>query len=126
VLQRHALVLGVALLGCAGAASAQAAAGDPWARVPALPKSYFSDDDFVDRIEKEYAAINADIDEQAKLNAAIKKSFDEMDMTQKMQRMQAYMAKNPQEAMKTMQAMQASANTTTEGVTSTSANSIRL
>ena len=123
---RHALALGILLLGCAGAASAQSAAADPWARVPAMPKSYFSDDDFIGKVDTEYAAINGEIDKQATLNAAIKKSFDEMDMTQKMQRMQAYMTKNPQEAMKTMQAMQASANTTTEGVTSTSTNNIRL
>jgi len=125
VLRRHALVLGVVLLGCAGAVSAQAAA-DPWARVPAMPTSYFSDDGFLDRVNQAYDAVVSDIDKQTKINAAVKKSFDEMDMTQKMQRMQAYMTRNPQEAMQMMQAMQASANTTTEGVTTTSTNSIRL
>lgn len=123
MLQRYALALTIVLLGCAGAAAAQTAA-DPWARVPAVPKSYFEDDDFLVKVDTQYAAINADIDKQAKINAAIRKSFDAMDMTQKMQRMQAYMAKNPQEAMKVMQAMQAAATTTNGGVTA--ANNIKL
>ena len=122
---RYALALSCVLLGWASAA-AQTVTQDPWTRVPAAPASYFSDDDFIGRVDNEYAAIVADIDKQAKLNAAIKKSFDEMDMTQKMQRMQAYMTKNPQEAMKAMQAMQAAANTTTTGVVSADSNNTRL
>lgn len=122
---RYALALSCVLLGWASAA-AQTVTQGPWTRVPAAPASYFSDDDFIGRVDNEYAAIVADIDKQAKLNAAIKKSFDEMDMTQKMQRMQAYMTKNPQEAMKAMQAMQAAANTTTTGIVSADSNNTRL
>lgn len=120
------LMASAMLVGGAGETVAQSTSPDPWSRVPAAATSFYSDDDFISKVETEYAAINANIDKQAAINAAIKKSFDEMDMAQKMQRIQAYMAKNPQEAMKVMQAMQASANTTTEGVNSTSTNSIKL
>lgn len=121
----HPLAMSILLLGLA-AAPAQTAAQDPWTRVPATPTSHFSDDDFIGRVDNEYTAINADIQKQSERNAAIKKSFDEMDMTQKMERMRAYMAKNPQEAMKMMQAMQASANATTHGVVSADSNNTRL
>jgi hypothetical protein len=123
---RYALALTTVLLGWAGAAAAQTAAPDPWTRVPAAPTSYYSDDDFVDRVSKVSVAVNADIDKQAKLNAVVKKSFEDMDVTQKAQRMQAYMMKNPQEAMKMMQAMQAAANTVTAGVSSANTNNTRL
>ena len=124
--RRCIFVACVLLVGGAAVTAGQSGSADPWSRVPAGPTSYFSDDDFVNKVDAAYAAINTDIDKQAKVNAAIKKNFDEMDMTQKMQRIQAYMAKNPQEAMKVMQAMQASANKTTEGVNATSTKSIRL
>ena len=121
---RHALALVTLLLAWTGAATAQTAARDPWSRVPALPTSYYSDDGFIDRVDQAYDAAVSDIEKQAKINAEIRKSFDQMDATQKMQRMQAYMTKNPQEAMKTMQAMQAAATTTTGGVTA--ANNVKL
>jgi len=124
--RRCIFVACVLFVGGAAVTAAQSGSADPWSRVPAAATSYYSDDDFVSKVDAAYAAINTDIDKQAKVNAAIKKNFDEMDMTQKMQRIQAYMAKNPQEAMKVMQAMQASANKTTEGVNATSTKSIRL
>ena len=121
---RPAFALSTLLLACTGAAAAQTAAHDPWSRVPAMPTSYYSDDNFVDLVSQQYDSVNSDIDKQAELNAKIKQSFDQMDVTQKMQRMQAYMMKNPQEAMKTMQAMQAAASTTTGGTTA--ANNMKL
>ena len=123
---RYALAVSIVLLGWAGAAAAQTAAPDPWTRVPAVPTSYYSDDDFVDRVSKVSVAVSTDIDIQEKLNAEIKKSFDAMDGMQKAQRMQAYMMKNPQEAMKMMQAMQAAGNTVTAGVSSANTNNTRL
>jgi hypothetical protein len=124
VFARPAFALSTLLLACTGAAAAQTATHDPWSRVPAMPTSYYSDDNFVDQVSQQYDSVNSDIDKQAELNAKIKQSFDQMDVTQKMQRMQAYMMKNPQEAMKTMQAMQAAASTTTGGTTA--ANNMKL
>jgi len=123
---RYALAMSIVLLGWAGAAAAQTAAPDPWTRVPAAPTSYYSDDDFVDRVSEVSVALNTDIDKQEKLNAEIKKSFDAMDGMQKAERMQAYMMKNPQEAMKMMQAMQAAGNTLTAGVSSANTNNTKL
>jgi hypothetical protein len=40
----------IGLLGWAGAAAAQTAALEPWTRVPAAPTSYYSDDNFVDKV----------------------------------------------------------------------------
>ena len=122
---RRALWLSVVLLASGTAASADAAS-DPWARVPATPKSYYSDDGFIDRVNQEYDALVSDIDKQAKLNSQLKKSFDEMDATQKMQRMQAFMTKDPQQAMKTMQAMQVAGSNGNNGTTSASVTNLRL
>src|SRR5215470_12305766 len=97
------------LFAWSGAAVAQTAAHDPWARVPAMPTSYYSDDNFIDRVNQEYDAAVSDIEKQAKLNTEIKSKFDQMDATEK---------------MKTMQAMQAAATTTSGGVTS--ANNTKL
>jgi hypothetical protein len=121
---RFALALSTVLLAWVGTVAAQTAATDPWTRVPAMPTSYYSDDGFVDRVNQAYDGVVSDIEKQRKINDELKKNFDQMDQNQKMQRMQAFMMKNPQEAMKTMQAMQAAATTTTGGVTA--ANNTKL
>jgi len=126
VLTRHALALSVVLLGWAGTAASQNSAGDPWTRVPAPPTSYYSDDGFIDRVSKEYEAVVSDIDKQAKVNAELRKSFDQLDATQKMQRMQALITTNPQGAMKMMQAMQASGSNVTAGATSAGTTDAQL
>src|SRR5512138_1570668 len=79
----------------------QAAAGDPWTRVPALATSCLADD-FTATIERLHETIKAELAKQEEANNEAKQKFDEMDMMQKMQKMQAFMAKDPQKAMKVM------------------------
>jgi len=126
VFRRHVLALTAVLLGWAGAAVSQAAAQDPWTRVPAVSTTYYSDDGFVERVSQAYDAVVSDIEKQTKVNAEIKKNFDQMDPNQKMQRMQALLAKNPQGAVKMMQAMQAAGGTVNTGATSASVTNVRL
>lgn len=124
MLQRYVLALGVTLLGWAGGSAGQSAGADPWARVPATPTGYYSDDGFLDRVNQAYDAVVSDIEKQTKINAEIKKRFDQMDASEKMQRMQTLLMKNPQDAAKMMHAMQAAATTTNGGVTA--ANNTKL
>lgn len=117
---RYALMLSAMLFGWMTTVTAQTAGPDPWIRVPQLPATYYSDDGFLDRANQAYDSVVADIEKQSKVNAELKKNFDQMDTNQKMQRMQALLAKNPQGAMKMMQAMQAAGSTVDTGTTSAS------
>jgi hypothetical protein len=76
---------------------------DPWKRVPA-PTSCYSDDGYEAKLHQAREALSADMEKQTELNATLQKKFDDMDMREKMSRMQAYMMKDPQAAMKMMQA----------------------
>jgi hypothetical protein len=126
VFTRPALVLGLLLVGSAGHSAAQTATPDPWTRVPATPSTYFTDDGFVDRVSQAYDVLVSDIEKQSKINNELKKTYGQMDITQKMQRLQAFMTKNPQEAAKVMQAMQTAGTDINTGATSGNTANVRL
>jgi Fe-S cluster assembly iron-binding protein IscA len=100
---RYQSVLGLAALGVL--APMQGTTSEPWKLVPALPaNSCFADDGFGAKVQEAEQAAMAARERQDELNAKIKKQFDEMDMTEKGQRMQAWMMKNPQAATQMLQA----------------------
>ncbi|HUF22072.1 MAG TPA: hypothetical protein VMP00_15125 [Burkholderiales bacterium] len=94
-------------LGLASDVTAQAAPSNPWTMVLAPATTCHPDDDFGERLVAASAAIQAAMQRQETVNAAAKETFDAMDMSEKAQRMQAFMMQNPQEAMKILQAEQA-------------------
>jgi hypothetical protein len=76
-----------------------------WKIVPVLaPGSHFSDDGFSGKIVEAQNAAIAAKDAQDGLNAKITEQFNKMDMSEKAQRMQAWMMKNPQAASKLLEA----------------------
>ncbi|CAN5791673.1 hypothetical protein BH23GEM3_BH23GEM3_13960 [soil metagenome] len=97
------------VLGLASDVTAQAAPPNPWTMVPAPATSCDADDDFGEKLAAASTAIQAAKQRQETVNAASKEKFDAMDMSERAQRMQAFMMKNPQEAMKMLQAEQAAA-----------------
>jgi len=106
---RLALGTALALLGATGVVRAQSASADPWGRVPAVPAGcYYEAADF-ERFSQAEAAMAAEYTRQKKVNDDLTNEFNKMDMSVKMQRMQAFMMKDPQKAMAMMQGMQASA-----------------
>ena len=114
---RHFVALvAVTVLAQGSRAFAQTAQGDPWRLVPPLPTACFADDDFSSRLDAAMNTINTEIEKQDKVNAAAKEKFDNMDMAEKAQRMQAFMMKDPQAAMKMMQAQQATGTAATSAV----------
>jgi hypothetical protein len=74
--------------------------------VPSLPTTCYRDDDFNDKLSAASVKLQSEVERQAGINAAARERFDKMDMSEKAQRMQAFMMKNPQQAMKMMQAEQ--------------------
>ena len=113
---RRGAFFAIAAVAAASAASAQAPQGDHWKYMPALATSCFSDDGFAEKLGAAREAINAEIEKQDKINAAAKEKFDNMDMMEKAQRMQAFMMKNPQAAAKMLQGQQQAADATTGAV----------
>ena len=97
--------------------TAQSPAADPWQRVPALPTSCLADE-FTTSVRTLRESIQNELEKVKETNDRLELEYSRMDMQEKMRRMQAFMAKNPQEAMKVMQAMQSAAATTTSGVMS--------
>ena len=117
-----ALLLAVASLD----AAAQTATADPWRKVPAAPTTCYPDDGLADRIDKAITELNTEITRQSQVNADLRKRFDAMDMSERAQRMQAFMMKNPQEAMKILQAEQAAGAKATSDVTAVNETVKRL
>jgi hypothetical protein len=97
----------VITLGVSLEAAAQVAPPEAWKLVPALPTTCYRDDAFNDRLRAAGVAITNEVERQGKINAAARERFDNMDISEKAQRMQAFMMKNPQAAMKMMQGEQA-------------------
>ena len=114
---RLAAGLGLCVVGLSGRVAAQSTVADPWSGVPALPTSCFRGDDFETTVNAAADRNNAEWTRQADLNARIKARFDSIDPGERMQRLQAYMMKNPQKAMEAMQAMQATGASVTADVT---------
>jgi len=122
---RRVAVLAIAALGVSSHARAQAPA-DPWRRVPAATTSCFSDDGLSRRLHEIGLSVQDDLRKQRELNNELTAKFQKMDMMEISQRMQAYMAKNPQEAMKMMQAQQQAASGMRTGATNAEADNTRL
>ena len=109
---RLALGFACSLLAMAALASAQSATADPWAGVPALPVSptgCFADDGFGERINSAIEANATELRRQTEFNDGVKNRQNAIDMREVMQRMNAFMAKNPQRAQEAIQAMQSMA-----------------
>jgi len=116
----------VILLGGSILVSAQSAASDPWSRVPAAPTGCYFDAGDIGRFDAASATLTTDYDRQKKINDDLAQQFEHLDMNVKMQRMQAFMMKDPQKAMQVMQAMQAGATTMTSQVHTSSAEGPKL
>lgn len=87
------------LLAVLAAVPALSAEPDAWANVPPLSTSCFPDDGFRDLLIARGETIGAEIERQDTINAAARERFENMDMAEKAQRMQAFMMENPQAAM---------------------------
>ena len=98
----------VMMLGSATIAASQSAP-DPWKKVPAAPTTYFADRDFSRKLGDVSTEIGDAHRKQTEINIDIEAKYGKLDMQEIMQRMQAFMAKDPQKAMKMMQAQQAAA-----------------
>lgn len=110
--RRLALVFACSLLAPAAPALAQSATADPWAGVPTLPVSptgCFVDDGFGERINSAIERNANELRRQTEVNDGVKNKVNAIDMGEVMQRMQAFMAKNPQRAQEAIQAMQSMA-----------------
>jgi len=87
---------------------------DPWKKVPATPTTCFADEAFDAKVQAASQEMIADKDRQQALNARILERFNAMNPMERMNRMQAWMMKNPQAAAKMIEA---SANLGTEAGT---------
>jgi hypothetical protein len=94
----------VAMVCGTAALQAQATASDLWRKVPAAPTTYLMDRDFSIKLQNLSAEIGDEQQKQLEINNDIEAKYGKMDMQEIMQKMQAYMAKDPQKAMKMMQA----------------------
>ena len=109
---RLALGFAASLLAMAALASAQGTIVDPWTTVPALPVSptgCFADDGFGERINAAIETHANELRRQTEFNSSVKNQINAIGMGEIMQRMQAFMAKNPQRAQEAIQAMQSMA-----------------
>ena len=120
-----AAAMGLLVLAWSAPIAAQAAA-DPWSRVPAFPTTCYSNDAFFDTVIKAIEALDADLARQTKINADIKAKFDAIDMSEKMQRMQAFMMKDPQRAMQVMQAMTSTGATAAAAAPASAASIMKI
>lgn len=75
-----------------------------WKLVPTMPPSCFADDGFGGKVGEAQNAVLAAKDAQDVMNSKIREKFDNMDMMEKAQRMQAWMMRNPQAASKMIEA----------------------
>ena len=88
-------------------AQAAPAAAGPFAKTPPLTtQCYAGNDPFLGKLEAAQAAVTADSERQAAINAKIEQDFQNIDPMEKAAKMQQWMMSNPQEAMKFMQATQ--------------------
>lgn len=133
-----AAIVALTAIGTASSASAQgrqagpatqgrgASPPDHWSLVPAFATSCFAEDDFSDKVDAARTAIEAEKEKQTRINVAAKEKYDNMDMGEKAQRMQAFMMKDPQAAMKMMQGEQTAGTSAQARITEASESSARL
>ena len=105
---------------------AQAPPSDPWKMLPALPTTCFAEDGFSEKLHAASESIKAEVERQKKVNDEAKKQFDNMDMMEKAQRMQAFMMKNPQAAARMLQAEQATGDAAAAAMPEIEQTAVRL
>ena len=107
-----AMVCGPAFL------NAQATASDPWRKVPAAPTTYFNDQAFSSRLHELAVEVGDQRRNQIEINERISLEYQKLGPQEIMQRMQAFMARDPQKAMKMMEAQAARARQVSQEISS--------
>src|SRR5262245_38682587 len=107
---RTALGLAALLVPVLGAAAAPAY--DPWAKIPPLPTTCYTDDGFETKAWDIKAELETESGRQRGVNEAYYRNL-KMDSPDYMTRIQAYMMEHPSDAMQVMQRIQ----TASDGVT---------
>jgi hypothetical protein len=103
-------VLAIVALVCGTTAlPAQATATDPWTKVPAAPTTYFRDLDFSRRLGDLAVELQDLRRQQEEINTSITMEYQKLGPMDIVNRMNAFMMKDPQKAMKMMEAQQATA-----------------
>jgi hypothetical protein len=115
---RQTVAVIIAVLGSATALAAQANDQDPWKRVPALPATCYTASDFTAKLNDLYATLVEERQKQEEINSALDQKLQALGQQEIMQRMMAYMRKDPQKAMKMMQAQQTAATSIRTDITS--------
>jgi hypothetical protein len=112
-------VLAIVAIVCGTTAlPAQATAIDPWTKVPAAPTTYFRDLDFSQRLHSLAIELQDLRRQQEEINTSIQMEYQKLGPMEIVNRMNAFMMKDPQRAMKMMEAQQATASQVTGTVTS--------
>lgn len=106
---RSQLLVIVALVCGTSALPAQATATDPWTKVPAAPTTYFGDLDFSRRLLDLAAELQDLRRQQEEINTRISVEYQKLGPMEIVNRMNAFMMKDPQKAAKMMEAQQATA-----------------
>lgn len=99
----------VALVCGPTALPAQATATDPWTKVPAAPTTYFGDLAFSRRLLDLAAELQDLQRQQEEINTSITVEYQKLGPMEIVNRMNAFMMKDPQKAAKMMEAQQATA-----------------
>ena len=102
-------VIAFVLLSVAAGLAAQTPPQDPWMRVPPLPTTCYYDTAFDAIVHRAVEQNNNDYTKQKEINIDVKTKFEQMDMQERMRRMQEFMMKNPQAAAKAMEAQHTAA-----------------
>jgi hypothetical protein len=103
-------VLAIVALVCGTTAlPAQATATDPWTKVPPAPTTYFRDLDFDRRLGDLAVELQDLRRQQEEINTSITMEYQKLGPMEIVNRMNAFMMKDPQKAMKMMEAQQATA-----------------
>jgi hypothetical protein len=124
-MKRSAALFAIAYVVFSVESAAQTTASDPWRRVPALPTSCLADG-FTESVGTIHESVKTELASVKETNDKLAQDYGAMDMQEKMRRMQAFMARDPQQAMKVMQAMQSAATATTDDLTSADAANTEL
>jgi hypothetical protein len=107
-MRSQALIIVVLVCGTT-ALPAQATANDPWTKVPAAPTTYFRDLDFSRRLGDLAVELQDLRRQQEEINTSITMEYQKLGPMEIVNRMNAFMMKDPQKAMKMMEAQQATA-----------------
>jgi hypothetical protein len=117
-MRSQVFVFAIAAMSSASALAAQTPAPDPWKKVPATPTTYLADMDFSRKLEDVSTEVGDAHRKQTEINIDIEAKYGKLDMMEISQRMQAFMAKDPQKAMKMMQAQANAASVMTSDIRS--------